>query len=909
VSPTAPRAAAAFAVAALVAALLPSAAAPAAEPEQDQEFVQTGTFSRLPDDARRAFGEAVVPRTFEPNSVDGAMQGTMFPVYEARQLWQVYTFHDGVGQKSALAIRDLDSLRLLATSTIDGAVERRGTNAFGGTWMTAVDPGGRVFLVTSEPAVVAVDFRTFTPRGRYPLDAAPLMARGGIAYDRYGDRLVLTWGGPANFSAVNTVTQLEVVDLASGTVQPKRPLRTCNAPQPGVEGNMTYQVALYITERYMYVPCHRSGNVGAVTRVERSAMLDPTSTEASVAGPTNVETALVDPATGRIFMPTIRGVVWVFDTDAMAFVGVIGANVDRGDEGIGYGLDPVSGRLYFLSRDLGLGVAEGRHFPIPQAKVRRDLAARGQELLIGDERNRRVFVMRGAQAERDHHYTIYRMQPAPAPPPPPDPDRNTVDQPEGRGSTESRYNAATTGYGVRVLLAGGLSTVPPAPTLGELAPTPDLLVNNLNVKCGFTDRELVAARVSKAEADTGSAAAEAAAVTMDPRTRLDLDRPSRCEPYGKNGQDYLAAVFATAPEPYDNASETSRWNRDPAVCSTSEGDKPQESDGDDHGAPPVGTNRVECPTPGAGDLRASARASLTGPVTVQRAHVETVVTRGPGRIRVTSEAKAENIELGGAIMINEVRSTAVSEATGRPRDGDMSVHTVLVRGLSVGGKKVCDICDVDDVETLNRALFGRAEFRIGHRAADSRLLKGSPRGALTAVQKSAKQQFSDRALIGDSTADVPGLELIVYNDNSKWGRGRQIYQFAGVSTSATYNIVPVPRFDGVGDETGNDGGGDGGGGGAPASEDAVAIDGATASVDMPLNLDAAGSGRDGGGGVLGAIGRAVRAVARGLVLFATDPRHGLAILTGWALLGLPAVLFRRRLSVAAGVDAAPRSAS
>jgi len=900
-------------------------------PALSQTLVEEGglravdRLERMPADAIKALGDKIVPPDFfapigsteRSSSQRTAYSGTLLEVPHARQLWQFFEYDDN-GTKTAVAVRSLDTLKILDTFVINGTIRRGASSNFGGEWISASDGKHRVFLAAANRSVIVVDTRSFEVRQFNRPEQLGLPPLGGMVYDPHQDRVILVFAGLGGTSVGNAQTTLYQVNPTTGEYSTPRPVRSCNGPLPSTENGTTYQVAPYVADgKYVYVPCQRSGNSGSVIRIERNTMWDPASAEEVVVGPTNLATVLTDTGSGRMFLITLRGEIWAFDTASMSFVGVVGANSDR-DIGarLGYGVDPVTGRLFFQSETFGLGVVDGRFFPIPQAKTRLDLIAPGQERLIADAPTKRLFVLTGAAVEKDYAYTIYELPEAPVPPPPPDPDGNTTDQPEVPGVSEGRYNASASGYGTRVVLANGVSTLAPAPSVGDLAPTADALANNLNPKCGFSDRELLAGRVKKSEADTGTTLAEAIAVDLDPRTKLDLEKPSRCEPYGKdqNGTDRLEEIFATTPEPFDNPEgREPRWNRDPAVCSTSEGDQREKAVGNDHGATPLGTSEVDCPTPGKGDLSSSAQAKLSGPVSVGDALARTSISRdGPG-IRSRAEAVASDVRLGGGIWISEIRSTATSFAHGRPQKDEMSKHVVTVEGLEIdadllsndlrkqlgvgaatGRVKICGVCDVSQVvDVLNRVLAGRAQFRTGTGAADAGLVDGSDRGALTAVQKSPERQVSDQSLVGDFTTEIPGLEMVVYNDNSKWGRARQLYQFAGVATSSTYNIVGVPKsgdFSDLLDDALSDGI-DGIDGGVPGGVDGGIPD---SGVDT-----GGGSGDDDGGdGIIDRIKRAFRAVGRGARLFFTSPRHAMLLLTGWALFILPAVLYKRRLTLA-----------
>ncbi|MDQ3756304.1 MAG: hypothetical protein M3394_00405 [Actinomycetota bacterium] len=878
------------------------------QPPQEQEFVEEGRLSRVPDDAVAIFGDVIVPESWhtdEQMAVDRDTKrtttGTLIPIFSRREIWQLFLVNNYA--RTAVAIRDMDTLRITRTLILEQRPVRLSNG--GSEWLTALDGDRRLFFLTSTfRGFLSIDLRTLAIRTHELPPHFLVPPTGGFTYDARGDRLVALASPAGSLGPANSTTFLQFVDLVSGAVE-VRVVRACSGPLPATEGS-SYPTNPFISDDgYVYLPCQRAGNSGAIVRIKYEDLLDPSSTEEVAVGATNLLAAFPDSASGRIAMPTQRGEIWVFDTATMSYIGVVGALKDRSKEdGVAYGLDPETGRIFFLSPTDGLGVVEGRYFPVPQARTQRSLAGRGQERLISDARNNRLFVLYGTGLQKARDHVIYRYRPASKPPARSDPDRNTSDQPEIAGVTESRYNANASGYGARVLLANGVSTVAPAPGAGALMPTADFLRNTFNAKCGFTDRELVAARVVRAEADTGSTVAESVPVLIDPRTRLDLDRPSRCEPYGKDASgDRLESFFATAPEPYDSTDERNpRWNRDPALCSTSEGDTPVVSHADDHGAPPLGTARAECPTPGKGDLQASARTALVGAVSVGRAEAKTSITRGAGRVRSRSEAVAADVSIGDGIRIGEIRSVAMSESDGRPHKDPMSTHTVTIRDVTVEGTAVCGVCDPRQVaDALNRVLSGRAEFRFGQAGVDARLVKGSARGALTAVQKSEERQVSDRALVGDFTVEAPGVELIAYNDNGTWGRGRQLYQFAGVATSATYNIVPLPRAGDLGDLGDDsqvpDASDDRDAAVAAGDDGGESIDRLAGAEDVGLDSQPASATEDSGGGLLDRVGRALVAVGRGLRLFLTDPRHGVAILLGWVLLGLPAALFRRRLGV------------
>ena len=873
--------------------------------------IRVGTLDRIPADARAVLGDGIVnPGFLDPvgsptraASTAGDRTGTLLFLSEAQQLWQIFAYLENNQARTAIVVRDPGTLVIKHAFRLRGGLghlKRAGASGGGGSWMHAVKGAERVFLVSDfDRTVISIDLRTFEVSEHAPPVNTRVNALGGMSYDPFGDRVLLVFTPVSSSAVANATTYLYQMHPSTGAFEGPRPFRSCNGPLPSTERNKTYGFAPYIpNERFAYMPCQRSGYSGAVIRIPRAALMDPNSAEDIAVGPVNLEAVLVDHGSGRLFLTTFQGEVWAFDVETMAFVGVVGANIDgaRSTE-IGYGVDPASGRVFFQSPTFGLGIVEGRFFPIPQAKAARTLAANGQEELILEPRTNKLFVLEGASTSKTHSYKIYRVPPAPVPPPPADPDRNTVDQPEAKGVTEARYNASASGYGVRALLANGVATIVPAPAVGDLAPTAQVLAQNLRSPCGFTDREFVAARVMKTQADTGSTAAEAIAVQVDPRTQVDLDQPSRCDVKGKdtNGSEVFKGIFNTAPAAaplVNNGSSDPRWHHDSAVCSSSDGDREPSSDrGNHYGGPDLGPSDVNCPLPG-GKVTGHAETKLEGVISVGKTIADTSITRDGDGVHAVSKSIASDIEIGDGIHIDEIRSVATSDANGRPRGkGRMSSHTVTINGVSVLGDTICGVCNPTEVvDLLNRALAGRAQFRMGVGAADDRLVAGTPQGALTAVQKSIERQVSDQSLVGDFTTEIAALELVVFNDNNQWGRARQLYQFAGVSTAATYNIIGVPKD--IEFDDGDDGGdvvGD--------IVDEVEVGGPI--EDMPITLDPQEISDDSSGGIVGGITRAVRAVARGVRLFFSSPRHAMLLLTGWGLFVLPAVVYRRRLMLAA----------
>lgn len=881
------------AIAATMAFLTPAQAA------TEAPFVKVGALERFPADAVAALGADILPE--ESQAFKANFNGTLVNVPQRRELWQMYMTTDNNQGPTRIAIRDAESLQLRRTLSISAGLRRVGSD-LGGEWMHTFDGDRRIFFMDAgRRNIIEVDLGTLAQR-QHPIGAPFVMPNnqalqgflpGALAYDPVFNAVIILYGGPPSSSAADVNTFIQRIDLATDVVT-TRQIRACNGSLPPIASGLTYQVEPLLTKEHAFFVCHRAGAVGTVVRIALNELMLPSSIEDIVVGPVFLETALADPASGRMFLVTIGGEIWAFDTRAMAFVGVVAAAAEgSGNVRSGYGLDRATGRLFFLSDTYGIGIAEGRFFPIPQARTISSLKSSGQERIISDTKTNRFFVLPGSSGARDKTYSIYQAGPAPTPPPLPDPDRSTTDLPEREGVTESRFFASGSGYGLRAIMAKGISTLAPAPTIGQIAPTAQIIDDYFNSRCGYSDREMVAGRVKKAEYDTGSTAAQAVGIDIDERTKLDMEHLERCDVYIRSGNQVFPGIFPSLPPDQRNAGKP--WEGEAAVCANSAG---EDGDKTDTGTEPIGASEssVKCPLPGK-ELTAKASAQLEGNVKVGRAYAETSITRSADfgiRSSVTSVAKDVAIA-GGLVKFAEIRSTATSTSNGRPKSEPMSTHTVTVTGATFNTETLCkDVCDLRTViPRLNSVLGGKVEFRSSS-GIDEALKEGTPRGALTAVQKAVARQASDQALIGDFSTEVPGLEMVVYNDNTEFGRARQLYQFAGVSTAATYNVVPVPP------EFGFDADGDG----EITDEDDEGFDDAAFSPagpegeqflpgvgDLPDGLTPASSSSD---GVVDTIKEVLRALGRGIRLFWSNPRQALLLLTAWALFSLPPVLSRRR---------------
>jgi hypothetical protein len=76
--------------------------------------------------------------------------------------------------------------------------------------------------------------------------------------------------------------------------------------------------------------------------------------------------------------------------------------------------------VFLQSPNQGIGVVEGRFFPVPQARTVPAAKATGHERIFSDPKTDRIFVLTGFQENRVRDYLIYQADDAPEPPPPPD---------------------------------------------------------------------------------------------------------------------------------------------------------------------------------------------------------------------------------------------------------------------------------------------------------------------------------------------------------------------------------------------------------------------------------------------------------------------------------------------------------
>lgn len=513
------------------------------------------------------------------------------------------------------------------------------------------------------------------------------------------------------------------------------------------------------------------------------------------------------------------------------------------------GLDPTSGRLYALTssseeggssgrnRDSRLLLVDARRNPLPQELAFPSLNPedRGGSLHLAvdpavEDRPRRVFVRYGVRDEDGQDEGDGEDGPEPfvrvfedRVPVEEDValgavDSLTDDVPEEPGSTRAGFTTGATAYGTRGIYVGGVAAASPklgpgslfrGAVFGSLAPS----------ACWHKNRQITLAAVLPGTglSDTG-ATGRATPADADSATRQDAATPaSSCEFQQVTSSEetvnfLIDLANETAPHdvpeipkrreamagPNEEIDDTAgrTWGFSEAVCSRGETDAaPHEDDsfGDGVPPPPGFTSEVECAEDGS-SLVAMSEASATeaGPLSVASSETRTVIERlEGGGVEVTTDAVVRGLRFEGVFEVDRIKSRAVSRAAGRTGTADTEFHRRWcgVRGAGEDASGACLNPDSEDgqafVEGINQ-LLGLQDYRIVVPTTDPDLAEGTPKGVLAAVQKDRFTAVGDQLLNNDGSTAVPAMQIEHYHDTRDRGRGRQIYQFAGVEASTAY---------------------------------------------------------------------------------------------------------------------------
>lgn len=756
------------------------------------------------------------------------------------------------GMTSAIVEIDLSTLKPTGLLKIpDRGLALPGPGSVGFEFLSALDTKAhKLYLVSSRggglggaanrPEILAVNLRTLEyTMNELPLpleSGAGLAAVFGMSYDTISDNLILLVP-PLEGSPAFTANPVAIVGWPSsafdGGLLPVGPemlgprlLRNCRRdPVNSVGLNTDKGSPIMITRQpdpeanlemktWVLIPCLTTpvSFSSSLIRLNHSTLFDRNATdERVIPAPPGITNWAMDQRRGRFLLVNESEGAdgWVYEASSNAYIGVIQLAGTPAGKSTGFGVDEGSGRLYAFNGANGMMIAEMGQDPLPQADTfRLRPAASGWQIPI-DARRNRIFLLALARPDR---YEVYEVPPPTNLETKNDPDELTKQVNEEPGKTSAEYGGSATAYGVRSLLAGGVAGAVPSfgnDNLGRL-------VKEMNSRCGLKDREVVLASIPQTELQNSAREAKAAGVQLDNASIQDLGRPSRCDVYNEVGLGFFmlgveevvnSLQFGSGfeqmdqllPEPYpsqpekswadffdEELSDDTHWEYEPATCS-----KPAAVAGN-NSERLAGPTSVSCQTPDRVSAVSEARGKreMLGDLLIEvgRTYTETSVTLDP-RLGLVSKATAvvEGIKIG-PITIGYVKNEARSFAKGRKGTAGTDEYRPIfagVRGPNITG---CEVrCDADAIiPALNSALSGRVEFRT--LKPEPSLKAGSRGGYQAGVIKSEKQRSSDNALVGDKSSEVPAIEVIIYNDNPRLGRVRQVIQLAGVHVDSQYGI-------------------------------------------------------------------------------------------------------------------------
>lgn len=921
-------------VAAVLAAFVP-ALLPGASAGGSPEIV--GSLSRFPADVARSVGVKDLKAASEATT-DGGVAMVYPKLDRLYQLWNL-TDGPQAGSL-VIAERDRGSLSLGRVAVIPDRAAEFVNGDEGAEWAATFDNAGdRLYVMyrarggaigyTQAPAgrnlpgFIGLDLKSFAwtdsalPRLTAETAGAALITVG-MEYEEKTDTLLLLQvaefttsgsvnnvgiigfkgdalrrGGELSPSAPRTVRACRRDPINNRAIRYFTPILVAAAPDPEDGGRV---------KDYVIFPCYStsaSANV-VLAKIALSSALDPTSRqEKAIVAPSALLNWGVDTTHGRMYLTNEASETdtWVYEAWSNAFVGIIEMSPKGGNvgQGLSMGVDEINGRLFARALGNGLMVSTATLDPVPQADTYPHLAAPGSFRILPDEKRNRVFSLAGSSTGVGQVADAYEIIQVPAPvgvQARPDPDKRTAQIPEAPGKTVAQYGGTASAYGLRVLLARGIAGAVPSNGNADAGS----VFSNVNSYCGFGDREMVLAGIGSTELNDLSKFARAAAVSFDNATTVDLKLPSRCDIYNSyNGPFYPITAIApflqttgvlttldskTPPgaQPSalinENIGPKTAWDYQPADCTSPDG----KARSGPNSAALAGPTKVECDL--ANEIKASAEGHArevdgTG-ITVARATSSTSVRLDPVKGLVSkAESKVEGLRIG-SITIGYLKSTAVSYAKGRKGTAFTEYPTPEIGYIEGPGIPRCATgCNLDAViAQLNNALSGRMEFRRPPPQAD--LVTGSPGGYEAGVLKSQKQKASDNSLSGDSSVEIPALEVVVYNDNPAIGRARQVFQFAGVRVDSHYGIQPIDdSLSALGAEVLDDGQ-------LPDVGTEVApppVAGITAPPENPITRF---------------FRQAVAGVLNGLRILFANPREALLMATVWGLLAAPFMAARRR---------------
>lgn len=848
------------------------------------EPVKVGTIPRYPDEIAKKYkiGDWL-------NQTDQqAPQGSLISNPDVGVAYQIWTIsnHDTLSDHTIIAERSLETLKITRSIVLDREIIRA-NSSLGAEYVHTIDTRNqRIFFeyghygaVNSEPfGLIVLDTKSFSvreksfPRG-FVRNTEESQSLFGLEYDEEADQLVVLAVGvrynPSFLAnAVSLVGWTNDQIIADGPL-PGAPamlgpryIRNCRrdainittsprlTPIMIAKGPDLDSPALDPPEKTWYVfPCYSTAySVNDVLiRISRDGVFAPGGTEEKVIpAPAAIAHWTMDVKRGRMFLlnSTQEIDAWVYEVASNAFIGIIEMSPkgETGAAGVSLGMDERSGRLYAYSAGFGIMITEADQDPVPQADVYDAGGPRvsGQANIAVDPERDRIMLLRGyGTTSWLDHYEIWQV-----PPPLPqqareDRDLLTRQVAEQAGKTTAEYGGVASGYGARVLMAGGLAGAVPSngnETVGGI-------YGNANTRCGFHDREIAVGVVAKTELSESIVDANAESLRLDDNSIKDFGQPSRCDlsytyagpapqifPQALRDNIFFASLFTkteslrrdagvdeqmAALGVYDSIEELAgvdldrssedhfngatapqtTWHYEPAFCAADyyPNDKPGQNS-----ERFAGDTFVECRK--ANTVSGHAEGHLTAVVGEHGNAIPLKIGRATSTTRVwldpifglTSEAtsRVENVQIG-ELSIGYIENRAKSYAKGRSGTAKTDEYDPVIALVRNSDTVICaSKCNLDDVmPQLNNALGGRAEIRRTN--PDRALQRGTPGGYEAGIIKSTKQVASDNALTGDDSRQVPALEIMVYNDNPAIGRARQLIQFAGVRATSNYGIKVI----------------------------------------------------------------------------------------------------------------------
>ena len=499
--------------------------------------------------------------------------------------------------------------------------------------------------------------------------------------------------------------------------------------------------------------------------------------------------------------------LYVFDAAHRAWTGSVllgNANVKGGV------FDEATGRAYTLDDKLGVVVNDAAAAPTHQGGPVNVGVLPGQSHAPAfDPVTRRLFTLAKGDTFIDekgqalggtetNHMRVYEDRTAPyLEPPPEDPDAGTNDIDEAQ-ATAVTYAGAGSAYGARAMLVGGTrATLVGSALTGDAVWNPTVpvvggTVDNTDLQPEGGDRGLFLGRVVESQltgsSESGTADAVAIGASLDAATAAEVDSKIGI-PFARTGQTPPeGAQWEAIKQNIGELNESSCYD-------FGDKDDPREAAGPG--------SSVSCRRSDAVAASAASSEQMAGlPVQIGFAssNVKLKLDEKKGVVtEVTAIARGVHAALPGigSISIGEVRSVARSWAKGRPGTADSELVTTISNASVIGPDGEGFTCEQCDPSTLTKAVEARFPMRVQlvpPRPATDEAITGSPGGAQAVVIKERYAAVSDLTINGDSQSEVPGLQLVFYNDGKD--ASRVIVQLAAVFAQSTYEIGdPVETID------------------------------------------------------------------------------------------------------------------